>query len=62
MFVADYILYFIFYILYFIFYILYFTGYFGRQVHISTIYVGLQIKIGGGYKATEKMAKIHLKK
>ena len=45
-----------------IFYILYFTGYFGRQVHISTIYVGLQIKIGGGYEATEKMAKIHLKK
>ena len=24
--------------------------------------MGLQIKIGGGYKATEKMAKIHLKK
>ena len=44
------------------YYILYFTGYFGRQVHISTIYVGLQIKIGGGYEATEKMAKIHLKK
>ena len=24
--------------------------------------MGLQIKIGGGYEATEKMAKIHLKK